>query len=205
MACIAGMEQSPIDLRATAATTQPEILTSYSESAMRVTNNGHTVQWSFDPGSTLAVGGSTYELRQVHFHAPSEHRIEAAGHPIELHLVHADVADNLAVVGVMVDGSGSSDHAGLGTLVANLPVSETLEMAPSGVTFDASDLVPGDLSAYRYDGSLTTPPCREGVKWHVLATPIVASPARVAALEGVYSANNRPVQPLGGRTVTFGP
>lgn len=196
--CEEGMEQSPIDLGpAVALLSDPALEFDYQSTPLVIFNNGHTVQVNYEEGSTLTVDGHTWEALQFHFHAHSEHTIEGGSMPLELHIVHRDSEGGLAVVGVFI-AEGAS-NAALAAVFEHLPAEKGEPEEVAGVEINAADLLPVDLSAWRYDGSLTTPPCSEGVRWHVLSEPIEASPAQIAAFEAIVSDNFRPVQPLNDR------
>ncbi len=194
--CASGSEQSPIDLaNATQQDLEP-ISFHYHPSQVNILNNGHTIQVNYDPGSYLEVGGVRYELLQFHFHSPSEHSVEGASFPAELHLVHQAADGSLAVVGILLQ-SGDA-NAALQPVWDNLPGEET-DIIHTEAMVDASDFLPADQAAYRYVGSLTTPPCSQGVSWFVLAEPVQMSQVQLQAFQAIYSGNNRPVQPLGDR------
>ena len=164
-------------------------------------NNGHTVQVDLADGGDLVLDGHTYHLAQFHVHAPSEHTVNGRSFPLEIHFVHKDAEGHLAVVGVLVDTGPAT--AGLDPVLAVHPEAGG-EAVPVAGTFDPTALLPlAPLRiAYRYDGSLTTPPCSEGVAWSVLFGSITVTPEQLSAITTqLAEPNNRPVQPLDGRTV----
>jgi carbonic anhydrase len=196
-ACSAGKEQSPVDIPATAPVNPPALGFDYRPSDLNITNNGHSIQVNIEPGSTLETGGAAYPLVQFHLHAPSEHTLNGAHTAMELHLVHKDAGGHVAVVGVMiVEGAHNPAYE---TVLAHMPVEEGEPQTISGTSLDAGELLPAEQSYYRYNGSLTTPPCTEGVTWFVLATPVELSPAQIASFVSRYDHNYRPVQPLNER------
>ncbi len=204
-ACEAGTEQSPIDLTGAVEASDadlPDLTFDYHPSALALMDNGHTVQAAYDPGSTLVVDGETYELKQFHFHAHSEHTVDGKAAPLELHLVHAREDDqgvtHLAVVGVLiVEGAENPAYA---SVLDHLPTEVTEEPeAVDGQTVDAAALLPTDRTFFHYEGSLTTPPCSEGVSWQVMTTPVELSAGQIAAFTARYDDDFRPVQPLGDR------
>ena len=202
-ACRGGIEQTPIDLPASATPAQlPELVFSYAPTPLAILNNGHTVQAKATGESTLSLGGETYTLVQMHAHAPSEHTIAGQHTDLELHLVHKNARGALAVVGILFRRGEPSRV-----------LAPWFDAAPSEVTVDAKSidatlhleqLVPRDPGYDTYPGSLTTPPCSEGVRWFVLLDPMQASQAQIehfiAATGG--GVTNRPVQPVGTRVVT---
>ncbi len=196
-ACSTGKLQSPIDLSAEGSETAFHIDAAYSSVPLTVLNNGHTVQIAADAAGTLVSGGTTYNLVQVHFHAPSEHVIDGRPAPIEAHFVHKSDDGSLAVLGVfVVEGA---ENPALAAVLSHLPATTTPAETYSDVAVDLVAMLPKDMSVYRYMGSLTTPPCTEGVAWHVLKQPITASKEQIGQLAIVLHGNARPVQPLNGR------
>lgn len=197
-ACAVGQAQTPVALDGMVPTTGLDALDfTYQPSTPKVTNNGHTVQVDLPAGSRLDVGSSSYDLLQYHFHAPSEHTLNGQRFPLELHFVHQDTSGNLAVVGVLVK-EGQANPA-YDTLIAALP-------AKKGDTADLPShnplsLLPASRSFITYSGSLTTPPCTEGLRWLVLDVPTALSAGQIAAFTALYSGNSRPLQPLNGRSL----
>ena len=193
--CGTGKSQSPIDIHGPFKTIHAPIHISYKQSNLRILNNGHTVQINYDPGSTLNVHGAEYELLQFHFHKPSEEKITGKAKAMVIHFVHKNKAGKLAVIGALVN-EGKANEA-IQTLWANLPAEEGKENVVKNVTINASALLPSNLAYYHYIGSLTTPPCTEGVDFYILETPIEMSKEQIAAFP--FQKNARPVQPLNGR------
>ena len=195
----AGSNQSPVDLARFAEAELAPIQFDYAASGVEVVNNGHTVQVTSAAGSQITVDERVYRLRQFHFHAPSEHRINGDSFPMEAHLVHTAADGALAVVAVLFRAGGV--NAALGEILKNAPGSGHearifhSPIAPAG-------LLPANRDYYRLNGSLTTPPCTEGVLWLVLKQPALASPAQIEALTKMLPGpNNRPLQPLNARIV----
>ncbi|HEX6850609.1 MAG TPA: carbonic anhydrase family protein [Candidatus Polarisedimenticolaceae bacterium] len=195
----AGMEQSPIDLTGFIEAELPALGFAYRPGGTEILNNGHTVQVSYAAGSSLSVDGIAFELKQLHFHTPSENRIEGKSFPMEAHLVHADRDGNLAVLALLfVDGE---ENGALKSIVATLPTSAGEKLALPAA-FAAESLLPADRDYYRFSGSLTTPPCTEGVRWLVLKRAAPISAAQVEAFaHAMHGPNNRPVQPVHARPV----
>ena len=201
--CSEGHEQSPVNLSRSTPSDLPDIEFDYAPIVTEsVHNNGHTVEVKVEPGSSITVAGKSYELVQFHWHAPSEHSVEqGARYDMELHLVHRSGAGELAVVGVFI--RRGRHHRALRPIWDVLPRSADEEHVIE-VELSDSDLLPADRRYFRYPGSLTTPPCTEGVAWHVLAQPIEMSAAQVNRFLRVLDRscclqNARPTQPLGGR------
>lgn len=198
-ACTKGTEQSPIEIPRTSPLLAKYVLPFILPSTLRVIDNGHTVQVNYDNGSKVVVNGKAYETKQMHFHSPSEHEINGVSFPIEFHIVNKSVQGQLAVLGIMVEKG--RPNAELEKMLANLPESPGPEKVISGVVLNLSKLLPKVRSVYNYPGSLTTPPCSEGVNWNVFAQPIEASQAQITALQNRYFHNNRPIQPINSRRI----
>ena len=200
-ACALGAEQSPVDLTGGRGADLPPLEFAYRRTRIVLENTGHTVQANPDPGSFVVLDGIRYELRQFHFHHGSEHLFDGVRLALELHLVHAAGDGALAVVGVLFEQGVA--HGTLAPLWAHLPA-EPGAMRPVPGELDLATLLPARLTAWRYRGSLTTPPCTEGVAWAVLAEPLAISAAQIAAFAALYPNNRRPVQPLGKRVLRIG-
>ena len=205
-ACKLGKLQSPIDLRDNVVKkgALPAIAFDYKPSALRIIDNGHTIQMNYAPGSFIAVQGKRYELVQFHFHKPSEEKINGKSADMVAHLVHKNADGNLAVVAVLLK-TGQANKL-VETLWKNLPPEKERETAVEGVQVNAADLLPAKKAGYyTFTGSLTTPPCSEGVTWFVLKTPGYISSTELARFAQLYPMNARPTQPLNGREIRATP
>ncbi len=195
--CCAGIHQSPIDIvNPTPAELSP-ITFNYRSTSLNIHNTGNTIEVAYQEGSWIEVDGTKYHLLQFHFHAPSEHTVTGNLYDMEMHLVHKSEDGTLAVIGVLIK-SGSVNTA-FNTFWHHLPALPGESAQINDVILNASDVLPTTKHTYRYEGSLTTPPCSEGVKWFVLTTPIEMSHSQIAAFKAILYGNNRPVQPLNGR------
>jgi carbonic anhydrase len=176
-------------------------LIAYRETRFEIKNNGHTIELTpASAGNRVVIDGGLYELRQFHFHAPSEHLVDGAPFAMELHLVHEDIQGNLAVIGILIEAGAHNET--LGGIFETLPRDNTGEGAAGPeITINLADLFTSNEGMYRYEGSLTTPPCTEGVKWSILRRPIAMSPPQIDTFQALYRGNNRPVQNLYGRRV----
>lgn len=193
--CKHGLLQSPIDLHAVAERGESTLRFDYRPDALRIQNTGHTIQVDHTAGSTLITGDQTFELVQYHIHSPSEHTVEGERFPLEIHLVHKNAAGLLAVVGVLIEEGDEPPREAetVGVIWDHLPAAAGAhEEAPAQV--DPRTLLPPDHTHFFYSGSLTTPPCTEHVRWHVMTTPIPLSGDHIAAFRKLYSDNARPVQ-----------
>jgi len=197
--CAQGRNQSPVDLRSTVHAELPALQQSYRLESSEILNNGHTVQVSFAAGSTLSANGRSFELKQVHFHTPSENRVDGKSFAAEAHFVHADADGNLAVVAVLFEEGAES--AAIAAIEAAAP-SEVGRHEPFHDGAKLAGLLPSKRDYYEFSGSLTTPPCSEGVLWLVLKQPMSLSATQLADLtKAVRGPNNRPVQSLNARLV----
>jgi carbonic anhydrase len=205
-ACGAGTSQSPIDLESldTTARYGANVQFHYGDSDLTILNNGHTVEVEYETGSWIVAAGRTYNLLQFHFHSPSEHTFGRGAHfDMEMHLVHRSASGSLAVVAVMIREGEANDA--LASVWEHLPL-EVSEEEFRDVEISVDDVLPQDRRAFHYLGSLTTPPCTEGVHWFVLREPIEMSAEQIAqfreALAGsCCSQNNRPTQELNDRRI----
>jgi carbonic anhydrase len=197
--CKLGKFQSPIDIRGAKPADLPAIKFDYKPSALKIIDNGHTIQVNYAPGSSIDVGGVRYELLQFHFHKPSEEKINGKAHAMVAHLVHKNAEGKLAVVAVLLDKGGASEL--IDTLWKNIPPEKGKENVIGSTTIDVAKLLPDTRDYYTFQGSLTTPPCSEGVTWFVLKTPVKIADAEIAAFGKIYPLNARPVQPLNGRSI----
>jgi carbonic anhydrase len=197
--CKLGKHQSPIDIRGAKAADLPAIKFDYKPSPLKVIDNGHSIQVTYAPGSSIDVGGTRYELLQFHFHKPSEEKIDGKAHAMVAHLVHKGADGKLAVVAVLLDKGGASPT--IAAIWKNLPKEKEKETAVANVTIDAAKLLPDDKGYYTFEGSLTTPPCSEDVRWFVLKTPVKIADGEITEFGKHYSMNARPIQPLNGRSI----
>ena len=198
-AACAGKNQSPINLTGFIKAALKPIKISYRAGGNEILNNGHTVQVDYAAGSCISVDGIQFELKQFHFHAPSENQINGKSYAMEAHLVHADKDGNLAVVAIMfTEGAKNKALAKIWPLIPKNAGEKSALQSP----FAVAQLLPSNHDYYLYNGSLTTPPCTEGVRWLVMKTPVAASKEQVEAFAHVmHHPNNRPVQPVNARPV----
>lgn len=195
--CGDGTHQSPIDVSDPSEQDLTNISFHYQPSEVNILNNGHTVQVNYDSGSYIELDGRRYDVLQFHYHAPSEHTVNGESFPAEIHIVHKNAEENLAVVGILLQEGTQNDA--FFSFIDHLPTEKT-DAKDAGVMINAADFLPAIQTTYRYEGSLTTPPCTEGVHWLLMTTPVELSAAQLNTLESIFEANNRPVQSLGERT-----
>ncbi len=195
-----GKSQSPVDIQ-TGAVKKDQSLKApefhYGTTGIHIVNNGHTVQFNVSGDNTVKLEGKDYKLLQFHYHALSEHTVDGKHYPLEVHFVHKHNDKDFAVLGVMFKEGKENEL--LKQYLNHFPGGKG-EIKLDG-TIDLVSLFPSDLSYYRYEGSLTTPPCSEVVHWYVLKTPVEASKEQLEQFAAILKNNYRPVQPLNGRTI----
>ena len=196
--CGSGQRQSPVDIRDGLPVDLEEVEFQYRPGFFSVTDNGHTVQVQVGGGNAIEVGARRYELTGFHFHLPGEERVDGRSFAMSIHLVHRDPQGRLAVVALVVDEG--PEHPAVQAVWNNLPL-ERGEFVAASVEFDPTALLPARRGYYTYMGSLTTPPCTEGVLWIVMQQPIQVSPQQLAIFARLHPMNARPIQPLNGRVI----
>ena len=201
VACGEGTAQSPINLTAehAAGSSAGNIDFSYKPTPLRILNNGHTIELKYNEGSSMTVEGATFDLLQFHFHSPSEHAVNGKLADLELHMVHRNGKGELGVVGVLMNIG--EENLALGEIWQNMPKGTSPERLVERDIINARDFLPHNTNYYRYMGSLTTPPCSEGVNWFVMSDPIEVSREQVEAFAKVIGPNNRPLQNVNNRLV----
>lgn len=200
LTCKNGANQSPVDIRQAVNGQLPPLTLSYQAKQKSIINNGHTIQINVKDGDALTLDGETFTLRQFHFHTPSENLINSKRYPLAAHFVHASEEGHLAVVGVMFEAG--AENPALAEILRELPAEVNHEAALQQ-PLNLSALIPGEKNYYRFSGSLTTPPCTEGVRWLVMKQTVSASAEQIktfAKLLGEHG-NSRPVQALNGRVI----
>ena len=196
--CAIGAYQSPIDITETVKVKLPPLQFHYSPAAPALMNNGHSLEVRLPAGQSLAVGDDTYQLQQLHFHSPGEESVAGRRAAMSAHLVHRDAKGEIGVVAVMIQ-TGAANPA-YETLFAHLPrLAETVVV--DDFQLDVSALLPASKGYYSYTGSLTTPPCTEGVNWIILKTPITLSEKQIAEFQQMFNDTARPLQPVNGRLI----
>jgi len=219
--CGGGINQSPINILKPAQSTLFKLEFNYGNVPLQIVNNGHTIQINYNtttshdsssiklegetynlPSATsynsyISISGEEYRLLQVHFHSPSEHQVNGKPYPMEAHLVHGNSAGQLAVVGVLLKEGAQNTF--LRKLWSNMPMQTDGVHEVSGMSVNAEELLPDNRASYHYRGSLTTPPCSEGVRWFVMRNPVELSSSQISKFLSVVNENARPVQPLNSR------
>ncbi|HBH56631.1 MAG TPA: hypothetical protein DDY41_00360 [Arthrobacter bacterium] len=196
--CSSGTAQSPIDVRGGSGLSPAPLALAYSASECEITDNGHTTELSALTAQGITVGGRQYAFKQMHFHAPSEHTVNGVRHEAEFHFVHQADDGGLAVVGILATAGAA--NAAWTPFTDGVPAAAGGQKVAAGVV-DFPALFPASLDHVAYDGSLTTPPCSEGVRWLLLETPVELGAGQLATLRAAHPGNGRPVQTLNGRDV----
>ncbi|RZT41209.1 carbonic anhydrase [Cupriavidus agavae] len=197
-ACKKGQFQSPIDIVTTTRVTHDTIGFDYRPTSAKVVNNGHTIKVVPAKGGSVHLPDGEFDLLQFHFHSPSEVTFDGRAYPLTAHFVHRNAAGQLAVVAVLFRQGANNPI--LAPVFSALPHDRGDRNKIERL--NVSELLPVSRNYYAFDGSLTTPPCTEGVKWYVLREPVEASAGQIAAFREIYPMNARPTQPLHGRAVT---
>lgn len=196
--CSNGQRQSPIDIRGGLSVDLEPVRFDYQSSRFSVIDNGHTVQANLAPGNAIEIGGNRFELQQLHFHRPSEERIDGRQFEMSVHLVHKDPQGKLAVVTLLLE-KGPLQPA-VQKVWNNLPLEKNQDV-PARVALDLNEILPADQRYFTYMGSLTTPPCTEGVQWVVMRQPVTVAPEQIDLFARIYPMNARPVQQAAGRRI----
>ncbi len=201
--CDRGRRQSPIDIVAARKQALPALEFQYRSAPLRIVNDGHTVRVRFANGSRMLIGRDGHTLQQFHFHLPGGDRLRGEEFPMAMHFLHKSNGGQLVSL-VVLFRLGAENRA-LATLLPNMPARGQAERTFPDVQFDPAQLLPASHGYYAYEGSLTAPPCTEGVRWIVMKQPLELSAAQLARLGQMFPANARPVQPLYDRIVTESP
>jgi carbonic anhydrase len=197
--CKSGKNQSPINL----VWKKPEVEGSslalnYKETKLNIANSGNGLEIKLDAGSFLNHNDKMYELKSIDFHNESEHQLSGKSFPVEMHLMHESSDGKKAIISVFF--KQGKEHSVFSKILSKLPANKGAEVSEPSFVYTPSVLLPSKLHHYSYMGSLTTPPCTEGVQWLVLNTPVEISPAQIDKIKSVYAGNKRPIQPLNARS-----
>ncbi len=198
--CSEGKMQSPIDVVATKDENLAPLNLNYSSSSKDIVNNGHAVQVNIQDGSSFKIGNETYQLKQFHFHTPSENHINGKSFPMEAHFVHATKDGKLAVVALMF--KEGKENAVIKKIIKSFPIGEGKNKELKLTKDDLNNLLPKNRDYYKFMGSLTTPPCSQNVKWFVFKTPVEVSKEQIESMhKEIGKNNNRPIQPTNKREI----
>ena len=197
--CADGMQQSPIDLIGADDVSVEPLTTNYRASPMVMVNTSNSIQVKVSGFNFVKLGMKQFDLKQFHFHTPSEHSLGGFHYAMEVHFVNQAFDGQLVVIGVFI--MEGEENKTLKTIWEHLPTQIGAEQSIGGVTINPHDLIPQTSQAFNYLGSLTTPPCTEGVTWYVLSEPITASMEQIAQFRATVGLNARPTQPYNCRTI----
>ena len=198
--CSEGSQQSPINIVPTKDLDLEALNIDYNVGSKSEINNGHTVQINIKSGNTLNIDGTTFELKQFHFHTPSENHINGKSFPMEAHFVHASKDGKLAVIAVMLKEGAKNPT--LNMILKKFPLTVNNDTKLEFTKEYLNVMLPESLDYYEFMGSLTTPPCSEQVRWIVLKNPISASKAQIDAMhKEIGMNNNRPIQATNKRSI----
>jgi carbonic anhydrase len=195
--CGKGRSQAPLNIKGPFEKVRFSVAPDYKQGQLKIVNNGHTIQVNVPVGSKIRIDGRAYDLLQFHFHRPSEEHIDGKPAAMVVHFVHKNLEGELAVLAVML--REGNENPGIKTLWTHAPPKEGPEVVPDGVMFNPANLLPREMDFFHYDGSLTTPPCTEKVKFFILKSQVNVSKEQVS--EFPFKMNARPIQPPNGRPI----
>ena len=195
--CGRGKSQAPLNIKGPFEKVRFSVAPDYKQGQLKIVNNGHTIQVNVPVGSKIRIDGRAYDLLQFHFHRPSEEHIDGKPSVMVVHFVHKNLEGELAVLAVML--REGNENPGIKTLWTHAPAKEGPEVVPDGVMFNPANLLPREMDFFHYDGSLTTPPCTEKVKFFILKSQVNISKEQVSDFP--FKMNARPIQPPNGRPI----
>ncbi len=195
--CGKGRSQAPLNIKGPFEKVRFSVAPDYKQGQLKIVNNGHTIQVNVPVGSKIRIDGRAYDLLQFHFHRPSEEHLDGKPAAMVVHFVHKNLEGELAVLAVML--REGNENPGIKTLWTHAPPKEGPEVVPDGVMFNPANLLPREMDFFHYDGSLTTPPCTEKVKFFILKSQVNVSKEQVS--EFPFKMNARPIQPPNGRPI----
>ena len=195
--CGKGKSQAPLNIKGPFEKVRFSVAPDYKQGQLKIVNNGHTIQVNVPVGSKIRIDGRAYDLLQFHFHRPSEEHIDGKPSAMVVHFVHKNLEGELAVLAVML--REGNENPGIKTLWTHAPPKEGPEVVPDGVMFNPANLLPREMDFFHYDGSLTTPPCTEKVKFYILKTQVNIAKEQVTDFP--FKMNARPIQPANGRPI----
>jgi len=195
--CGRGKSQAPLNIKGPFEKVRFSVAPDYKQGQLKIVNNGHTIQVNVPVGSKIRIDGKAYDLLQFHFHRPSEEHIDGKPSAMVVHFVHKNLEGELAVLAVML--REGNENPGIKTLWTHAPAKEGPEVVPDGVMFNPANLLPREMDFFHYDGSLTTPPCTEKVKFFILKSQVNIGKEQVSDFP--FKMNARPIQPPNGRPI----
>jgi carbonic anhydrase len=209
-ACGEGKTQSPINLMSDSGAGLTKLTVDFKTTSLKIAHhehvdeildNGHTIQVTVEEGSSFTLNDKTFDLKQFHFHTPSEHIVDGKHLPLEMHWVHQSSDGSFGVIGLLFEEGEPNEN--FEKIIQHLPILPGESNHFTDVKLDLNLHVPESITAYHYIGSFTTPPCTENVQWLVLRNKFTMSPDQIKAFSSRLKNNNRPVQALNGRKVSI--
>ena len=201
-ACSLGLEQTPIDLKGTITAQTGLVEASFQPMPLTILNNGHTIQVNLKQSNKLTLNGTEFNVAQFHFHRESEHKVNGESYDMEMHIVHQDpVTSNLVVIGIFLKEGDANPF--LEKIWSLMPTVENKESISTD-SINLIDAFPSDKKYYTYTGSLTTPPCSQGIDWIIIKEPMEISSEQIKKFSDIHPDNSRPTQPLNNREVIEG-
>jgi carbonic anhydrase len=202
-ACESGRAESPIDIEKAkkAPADMSRLKVNYKPVPIDIINTGHAIQFNATPGTdSISLGGQAYQLVQFHFHSPGEERFAGKDSVMDAHLVHRSEDGKLLVLAVQFQ-LGDQPNPVIQAMLDRIPKEKGAEFKVNAVMVNPTDLLPKQMSYYTYSGSLTTPPCSEGVTWIEFKERVSITQQQLDAMQRFYHGNQRPVQALNGREI----
>jgi carbonic anhydrase len=197
--CSNGSQQSPIDIEGTDPAILHDLKLHYNVNTIDLRHRGNRIVQSYQADSLLSVGNKKFELKNITFRTPAEHTVSGNSYPIEIQFAHQDKDGRTAILSVL--GTIGSENKALSEILANLPLEAGQASKNDNILINVRDLTPHNTAYYRYNGSLTQPPCSEGVSWYLMKTPVEVSSGQVNVLNALAGNNARPTQPRNNRII----
>lgn len=206
-ACGKGTLQSPINIEVKETIDEEQALKlaeqislNYDQALFAVENNGHTIEAnSTTLDNSLLINDKEFKLTGIHFHSPSEHQLNGQYFDMEAQLFHESEEGELAIIGLFIKSGEENDV--LAEMWDEIPTNGDVAAKLLNNPIDLQQLLPADKEVYQYVGSLTAPPCTEGVNWFILEQPIEMSDEQINRFSAIFLQNNRPIQQLNNREV----
>ena len=196
--CGTGRSQSPVDINRKSRLAR-KVSFRYRPTALNLLDDGRTISLLSDKGSLVTVYGRRYSLVEVDFHTPSEHQVNGVSWPMEIHLVHKDASGHVAKISLVEKGKRNKE---IDKILNYLPLKRKGRVKRRRhVKINLTKLLPADKRSWHYEGSLTKPPCTEGVNWNILRSPIQLSEDQIKTFRAMYPQNSRPTQPMHDRRI----
>lgn len=198
--CATGKHQSPINITGGSSGAHPILQTFYRPTRLVIGNNDRTIWIDYQNKSAIRIGDHRYLLKSIDLHTPSEHQLNGKSFPIEIQFLHQNKDGEIAMIAVFGQTTEKENEL-ISHFWRHLPRVATPTRMYRNIYIHAESLLPENRHFFRYQGSLTNPPCSEKVIWHVMKEPIGFSQNQIRKLQNIFRKNNRPLQPLNGRAI----